>query len=400
MKKKAMNQLQGIIGSKDSKERQILLNPTVREEEKARMEKMLLNASSQAPPFMTKCIEKVSCLFPCFAWVGVCCVAFLPMYMRLVQCVWAILSNLPKEEALMVYGLVLCFYGGSYPLTMAAFEALRQCGGQEALDSLSDLYGQFEAAKAASDRDDLVDDDGDGIADVNQLNGKDLTQRKARLVMSATDPAVLNKAFTGVYTAWAAVVAVLKLQFAWMISLASAMGEYLFNLVNMPLTRICIHFFSPDLHKWIPSGIHYCCKTIAIFVAWKIQTVISAFYSGIRGGLYFSRNGLIFLSTKYKFINIDPDNTYIDEIVGWVIAAIGFYTQVMHQFATPAWIVFLLWPLNFIEAGLMWAVNTEGASFSDVHTQFSEKIAMLGVDTQAEVAEVAMNSAMNFAYPN
>ena len=104
--------------------------------------------------------------------------------MRLVQCVWAILSHLPKEEALIVYGLVLCFYGGarvwlwvcvrargvvvvavlllslfaaiafvstrepqpsppgSYPLTMAAFEALRQCGGQDALDSLSDLYSQ------------------------------------------------------------------------------------------------------------------------------------------------------------------------------------------------------------------------------------------------------------------
>ena len=45
----------------------------------------------------------------------------------------------------------------------------------------------------------------------------------------------------------------------------------------------------------------------------------------------------------------------------------------------------------------MWSVNSEGASFSDVHTQFSEKIAMLGVDTQAQVAEVAMNSAMNFA---
>ena len=38
---------QGIIGSKDSKERQILLNPTVREQEQARLYKMLTAASSK-----------------------------------------------------------------------------------------------------------------------------------------------------------------------------------------------------------------------------------------------------------------------------------------------------------------------------------------------------------------
>ena len=41
-----------------------------------------------------------------------------------------------------------------------------------------------------------------------------LAKRKHGVFLKATDPHVLDKAFKGVYTAWVAVLAVLKIQFA------------------------------------------------------------------------------------------------------------------------------------------------------------------------------------------
>jgi len=48
-------------------------------------------------------------------------------------------------------------------MTLAAAEAWRQCGSERTVEALTALQAQFLAAKAASDADDLRDDDGDGM---------------------------------------------------------------------------------------------------------------------------------------------------------------------------------------------------------------------------------------------
>lgn len=56
------------------------------------------------------------------------CEATLPIYVRVAWLIGTFISHLPAEEISMLAGLVLCFFGGMYPLTLAAAEALRQCG--------------------------------------------------------------------------------------------------------------------------------------------------------------------------------------------------------------------------------------------------------------------------------
>jgi hypothetical protein len=48
-------------------------------------------------------------------------------------------------------------------LTLAAVEAWKQCGGDQTAEAVQALYAQVLAAKEASDADNLVDDDGDGL---------------------------------------------------------------------------------------------------------------------------------------------------------------------------------------------------------------------------------------------
>mmetsp|Transcript_6478 Transcript_6478/g.14308 ORF Transcript_6478/g.14308 Transcript_6478/m.14308 type:complete len:90 (+) Transcript_6478:769-1038(+) len=48
-------------------------------------------------------------------------------------------------------------------------------------------------------KDDQVDEDGDGIPDTRQISGKELLQRKAKLVLAKMDPEKVNAALTAIY---------------------------------------------------------------------------------------------------------------------------------------------------------------------------------------------------------
>ena len=54
--------------------------------------------------------------------------------------------------------------------------------------------------------------------------------------------------------------------------------------------------------------------------------MLSAVQSAIKGGLLFSRKALS-LAQKHGYIHRGPDDTYLDETVGFTVALFGFYTQ-------------------------------------------------------------------------
>ena len=127
-------------------------------------------------------------------------------------------------------------------------------------------------------------------------------------------------------------------------------------------TKLLVHLMAEDMHKWIPSIIFYTCKVIAIAIAYKIQQIITAFYSAIRGGLMVTRGLMSWLKNK-GLITLDPETTNIDEWGGWALAALGFYFQFTQGFAAPWFVQLLLWPLVLAEGTLLWAINdTKGAN--------------------------------------
>ena len=103
-------------------------------------------------------------------------------------------------------------------------------------------------------------------------------------------------------------------------------GDFLGQLLRVPLTQVLVHVMDKETHKWIPTIIFYTCKVVAIAVAIHVQKLLSAFYSAVRGGLLVSRNVMYVLDRKGVF-KLDPNETYVDEVTGWALAAVGFYCQ-------------------------------------------------------------------------
>ena len=100
--------------------------------------------------------------------------------------------------------------------------------------------------------------------------------------------------------------------------------------------------------------------------------MIAAFYASVRGGKIFATGffGLI-VDQANKGIQIcpglvgkefDPNESVLDEIVGYIIAAQGFMFQLTQGFALPFPFNILLLPLSIVEWFLRLQVSSTGAA--------------------------------------
>jgi hypothetical protein len=198
-------------------------------------------------------------------------------------------------------GVALCFFGGTYVASLAAVEAFRQMGWRQSFEDASYVFEQMVLVKDASEKDDKVDADGDGVADVDALTPTDLAQRKVTLAMLTVDePGKLKKAFGGLWTAYVGVVATLRFEFARTTAIALGLVE----MASVPATAIFAPFLigvlGEKLRHWVQTMIDTVLTIIAVAFAWYMQMIISAFYSGIRGGKLFAVALMDFLSQQAR----------------------------------------------------------------------------------------------------
>ena len=266
-----------------------------------------------------------------------------------------------------LYGLALCFFGGIFANTIAAVEAFKQSGYERAKTCFHELRHAAAQLYEANEKDNRRDDNHDGVADVNQINRQQLLSRKMVLIIRTVDPAVLQQAFIGLYQGFIGVLASLRFKFAKSIALGLSVG----NMARRPLAvvlaptlkhmmkpgKTCCQSFEPvasdvlsacrhqlcpdalqahasvvlmamwsvaaeDCKKWSPMIVNYASKSIAMMIAFALQSRISAIQSAAMGGQVFARS-LLQLGRERGLVMIAADDTYMDEVVGWSVAAIG-----------------------------------------------------------------------------
>lgn len=317
-----------------------------------RVQMLIREASKSAPPGLVPYIKKLE---PVLTVLATILGYLIPIYIMVWEKFELFMKICPPSLFNAIIGLLMCFFGGFFPTLIAAVESWNMAGGQGAKDALGYCYTEFKRVRAVNDEDDKKDDDHDGIADVDQISGKELFQRKAHLVLTAVEPNKLSDALCGVYTGWIGVAAALKLEFAKTIALGVAIGDTLRKPASYFAVPILTHLLPEDYHKWIDVTINYTIKTIAISIAWTIQKVISAFHSAIRGGLMFSRGMVQYLNEK-GYVHFDNDS-YADEIVGFVTAALGFYVQFMLRFSLPWFLKLILFPFEWAEWWIIWTIS-------------------------------------------
>lgn len=297
---------------------------------------------SMAAPILAKLIAALIIAWP-----------YIVKYTALAREYYAML---PHQVIMLIVGAVCCFFGGMFPATIAAVEAWRLSGGKEAIRNLKLLLDEANKVKKAEDADDQVDADNDGVPDVQQIDGKELLQRKMMIVAQAVDPTNVNLAVGGLYTGWIGVVAVLKIKFAKTVTLGAKIGD----AINTPVLKyagpVCKKMVGEENDKWVPVVLSWCCRAVAISLAWWLTRIISGFHSAIRGGQVMSLALFTLLKERGIFV-IDPEQSHLDEIAGWSFAFIGFLFQWNCGFSVPTLFSLFLWPVQFIESFIVWQVS-------------------------------------------
>jgi hypothetical protein len=275
----------------------------------------------------------------------------------------------PKNVITLCFGLALCFLGGHFAAVFAAVEAFRQFGWERVRDNMSVVLAEAKLIGKANAKDDLVDDDHDGVADVDQIPPHELVTRKITMAMrTVNDPAKLQAALGALWGAYMAVLATLRLQFAQTVAIAMGIVE----TVRLPLMRIAAAPLSGaltplKLQHWTETSLDIVIRTIAVIIAWWVQKVISAFYSGLRGGKIFASALCDIIEEKgwSEYVEklpgvtkpFSPDTSYFDEVVAYSLAGLGIVWQLSSGFVLGFPINLLLLPLTIIEWFLEWQIT-------------------------------------------
>lgn len=277
----------------------------------------------------------------------------LPVVINLSQTSYKFYRRLPIEYVQLLIGTVMCFFGGFYPTVLAALQAAEHGGLTTVRKALSVLSKEVMVIIEENKKDDKVDADGDGIADAKQIDGKELLARKAKLILAKINPEKVNDAIVSIYKVWISVLAVLTIQFARTIALSLTISSFIKQLADRFLLPIVRRAIPKEYQQWCPVVLDWWYKSIGISIAWKIQTIISAFTSAIAGGLIMSRALMLIRFKGAK----NHEDTYRDEILSYVFGGIGFYFQYGQSFDPPGVVKLLLWPVELAEYYIRWSIT-------------------------------------------
>lgn len=303
---------------------------------------------SQVIPYVRIIAEGIEIMIP-----------YLEMMRVMLMDLWTVLKPYKPELLIPAFcGIILCFFGGSFLTLIAAAEAYRMCSHDTIKKCIQDLTTDFNSFARATNMDDKVDADGNGVADTKEISGKELAVRKTVLFLKTVDPKRVTDALAGLNAGLLAVIATLKLEFAKSITL----GNSIATLVEPSAKRFVVPglkiALTSDYEKWAEPLVSYSIKSFAVSMAWFLQRVVSAFHSAIRGSHMFAANVLEYLVTMGYMQKSVRDSMHLDTIIAPALALLGLWFQYSRAFSLPFPLNILLFPFTLLEWFLMWSVNS------------------------------------------
>lgn len=283
------------------------------------------------------------------------CRTILPPLVATTRAVTAFYAALPVDAILAQAGLVYCFAGGYFPTLFSATQAAQHCGWEVMVDAVNVLAEEAVAAIQACNF--------QPSRGYKPTTAREIFTEKTKTVLATIDPMKINQAVAALYTTWMGVSTVLEKEYAKTIALSITIGDYIRPLTDFVLAPPAYRCIPQQYHKWFPIVLGWACKAAAMSFAWRIQRVLTAYTSSIAGGLMFSRSIFRMLRKQgvrwFGLIPEDCDRSYLDEIVGYTVAAFGLHSQIGNgfNFDIPFPLSLVTWPFELAERWIQWQIT-------------------------------------------
>ncbi|GIQ82153.1 hypothetical protein KIPB_003239 [Kipferlia bialata] len=262
----------------------------------------------------------------------------------------------PKALLQILTGVTLMFFGGQFMVTVALITALQQGGGKELVQGVRQLYNQAKSAAEAKAIDDKVDDDNNGVADVEELSASGRLARRTLLFLRVCDPLVVQTALRHLYTSMLAAMATLRVKFARTASLGASIGSY----INIPVQRYIVPSLkavTPDEYeRWYAPIGSYICRVAGASIAFTIQAWLETISTAVFGGHMAIKGFGHFIRALNKPELLWLTEGVLDDALAWVLVAIGIYAQFFVLGNMPFILRLPLMPVYTVETVLRWFV--------------------------------------------
>jgi hypothetical protein len=153
----------------------------------------------------------------------------------------------------------------------------------------------------------------------------------------------------------------LLLKFARNIALSQSISSFLYKPGHRFLLPVVKKMTPDPYEKWLPTILRWIISVISIAIAWRVQLFISAVTSALVGSLIITRTALrIANNNNLRFGGLLPENhtdTFLDEALSYVIAAVGLFFQLKHNFSAPFPLNLVLLPLEMTERYIRWSIS-------------------------------------------
>ncbi|GAX15175.1 hypothetical protein FisN_12Lh122 [Fistulifera solaris] len=283
----------------------------------------------------------------------------LPPAVAIARLIVRIYRALPKDAIVAQVGLVYCFAGGYYPTLFSSLQAAQQYGWNVMVHAIQDLADEALAVIQVLEDTSQFSDDND---DESPLSFRQTTG----IVFATVDPRKINQASAALYTTWMGVSSVLQREYARVITLSLTMADYIERVAVFLLAPPAYLCVPDEYHRWVPVVIGWGCKALSINIAWRLQRVMTAATSAITGGLLFARAiSRMIWRRKSSHEGSSHASTVFDEIIGFIVAGLGFYTQFESQwrsgfsFRVPFPISLVTWPFDLAENWIQWQITKQ-----------------------------------------
>lgn len=249
----------------------------------------------------------------------------------------------------VIVGLILVFFGGSFITIIMCVEAYRMIGYQPNKAVYEELKDDYEKFLEVHAKENQVDNNvEEGVPDSNQIDPEQLAARKTLLFLRTVEPVRLSSFIGGFNAGILAAIATVKLPFAKAVTLGSALGDIAAIPSRIFLIPALATIIPSEYAKWAEPIMNYAVKIVCITMAWMTHRGLSCIFSAIRGGTMCSRNLLRYLSAM-GYVEINPDETVLDELVGAILSLIGIWSQFSFGYDTPFPLNVLLSPFLILE---------------------------------------------------
>ncbi|EKF38100.1 hypothetical protein MOQ_001695 [Trypanosoma cruzi marinkellei] len=257
----------------------------------------------------------------------------------------------------MLLGFCVCFFGGCFAMLIAVVEVVYLTTWDTIKKSIATIYENYLLAREASLKDDMIDDDGNGIPDVQEISGKELFSRKLNLFLRSVDPVSLKDALHALLLAFFAILAALKNNIANTLVFACGLADIIERNFSI---KVFVDDILPPEHKKL-SGIitmmflNFISVTIAMILKRYVMTLQCALFGAtmmVRNAITIGKN----VHLVEEDLNIKSQRS---KRLITLLACFGFLWQASNGFSVPFPLNILLFPVSLLEwfVGVVFTVS-------------------------------------------